>query len=427
MKIYKENDEVKFVIGKETIIGKVTTSYVSMRECTNYEVFNKLGIHSTENIQKFCSKHYRYDARSGAWPTCKSGDYEALSRLIHALQELCDKHNGWTLSPESTKELNIGDKVRITGNETDDPHKFKIGEVVIINDFNGSRYNCTNQKENWCVNPDCIEKIEDISNIQEPKVGDWVKCICNTEKYSSDYTVGNKYQITVIHEKQNEYYLIKSEKQSWWHEVPGKCFIPCESDVKTNEQIKVGDYVKCIGHSEEWSQKFEIGEKYEVLSADNKDSSIKVYNGISRLWVPKKDFILCNNESQDDSEWKVGDQYEDFDKTKINIGDKLIYIRSEVDKVGTLKDCTIGKIYTVDLIDSDGDPKIHDDRGDRLGIWGNKKKYFKKIINNQTTTINYVKSNSNNSFELPSSSPAISARQTPRGGIVSSSDLEIWI
>lgn len=365
MKIYKQGEEVTFTIGSETFTGTVIDSHVSIKNGSNNVVFNRLGINYDVRIA-FCSKHYGYKACDGRWPTCKSGDYQALSRLIHALQELCDKHNGWTLSPKPIKEI---------------------------------------------------------------KVRDWVKCICNTKAYSTDYVVGEKYQITVKHEYQEDYFKIRvsDSNDGWWHTIPGKCFIPCESDVESIEQVKVGDYVECISHSDQWSEKFVIGKSYEVLKVTSCDNLYLKINSDNCWYVSKKDFILCNPyEPQDNSEWKDGDQYEDFDKNKINIGDKLIYIRSGVQEVMVLKDCTVGKIYTVDLIDSDGDAKIHDDKGDSIGIWGNKKKYFKKIINNQTT-INYVKDNSNNSIELSEPFATISAREIARGSAIHCAEIQICI
>ena len=312
----------------------------------NRVIFDKLGIEIGERAD-FCSKYYGYKAgHHGAWPTCKSGDYEALSRLIHALQELCDKHNG----------------------------KFT----------------------------------------QEIKVGDWVKCISNDYTYAKNYIIGKKYQILEIDLKNViQKHLIKAEFGSdYWQEIPGNCFIPCETNEVTTEQVKVGDYVKCISHSDQWSKKFSIGNTYRVQAISQDSYSVADSRNIL-LWVPKQDFILCNDEVQDDLEWKVGD--------------KIQYVR-EADYRYGLNDCTVGNTYTIIRRNSKlNHPIIIDDVDDEVSLSKEERDCFKKI-NNQTTQLNYhVKSNSNNSFELPSSSPAISARQTPRGGIVSSSDLEVWI
>lgn len=238
------------------------------------------------------------------------------------------------------KKFKIGDKVRIIGNHSD-PHKFEIGEIVTIKTLHNNRYSCTNQKESWMVNIDCVAKIEDTIT-QEPKVGDWVKC---------------------------------------------------------------------TGHSDYWSTKFVIGQAYKVRAIIQNSYSVITSDGVA-LWVTNQDFILCNDELQDDSGWKIGD--------------KLQYIREGTYEMG-LNDCTVGMIYTIVKINRTlGYTVIIDDVEDTVVLSPEELKRFKKIINNQTT-INYVKDNSNNSFELPSSSPAISARQIARGGIVSSSDLEIWI
>ena len=300
------------------------------------------------------------------------------------------------------------DKVRIIRNHAD-PHKFQIGEIVTVRSYNNGRYDCTNGRQTWHVDEDCVEAVHNI------KVGDWVKCISNDYEYAKNYTIGKKYQILEIdlnhlvqkHQVQSEY------GKSYWQEVPGKCFIPCESNEVAMEQVKVGDYVKCISHSNMWSENYIIGNAYEVVSIQEHSIQLKQPNPKhGPLWVPKEDFVLCNPYEPEDSSWKVGD--------------KIQYITDEHAFPG-FYDCKVGNVYTINLVDEDGDYKFTDDAGDTVSIIGNERKIFKKIINNQTTTINYVKDNSNNSFELPSSSPAISARQTPRGGIVSSSDLEIWI
>lgn len=345
MKIYKEKEEVTFIIGSETFTGTILSTHVSIKNGNNHVVFNKLGI-NYNNRTEFCSKYYGYKAGGhGAWPTCKSGDYEALSRLIHALQELCDKHNGWTLSSQSTQEL---------------------------------------------------------------KVGDWVECISNDYTYAKNYIIGKKYRILQIDANNPvQKYLVEAEHgNDYWQEVPGKCFIPCESI----EQVKVGDYVKCISHSDYWSKKFVIGQAYKVRAIIQNSYSVITSDGVA-VWVSNQDFILCNDELQDDSEWKVGD--------------KIQYISDEHDFL-SFYDGKIGNVYSIYLVDEDGVCKFIDDADNAVSILRNERKLFKKIINNQKQQ-SYVKDNSNNSFELSSSSPAISARQTARGGIVSSSDLEIWI
>lgn len=275
MKIYKEKENVTFVIGSKTFEGYISKNHVCLVYTTNYAVFDALNIPSKK---EFCSKHYGYRADDGGWPECKSGDYEALSRLIHALQELCHEHND-----------------------------------------------------------------------------------------------------------------------------------------KSTQEINVGDWVKCISHNNDWSTRFTIGKIYEVKTI-NSGSDFNLYCSDTNctLWVEREDFVLCNPyEVQDDSGWKIGD--------------KLQYIREGTYEM-SLNDCTVGMIYTiVKMSRTLGYPVIIDDVEDTVSLSPEELKCFKKIINNQTTTINYVKDNSNTSFELPSSSPAISARQTPRGGIVSSSDLEIWI
>lgn len=160
MKIYKEKEDVTFKIGSKTFEGHLYQNHVCMKYNPNYAVFDALNI---PNKKEFCSKHYGYRADDGGWPECKSGDYEALSRLIHALQELCDKHNDKT-----TQKFSIGDKVRIIGNETTDPHRFEIGEIVTIEKI-GTRYYCSNQKDSWMVNIDCVVKIEDTITPEELK------------------------------------------------------------------------------------------------------------------------------------------------------------------------------------------------------------------------------------------------------------------
>lgn len=63
------------------------TMYDSYLYCEGHKnsiVFDKLGL----NAHDFCKKHYGYVPGGGEWPTCKSGDVEALHRVIKALNDI---------------------------------------------------------------------------------------------------------------------------------------------------------------------------------------------------------------------------------------------------------------------------------------------------------------------------------------------------
>ena len=331
MKIYKEQEEVSFTIGSKTFNGYILKNHVCIKNDTNSSVFNALGIKDRE---EFCSKYYGYKADCGGWPECKYGDYESLSRLIHALQELCNEHNKKPIQ----KFFNTGDKVRVIANHPD-PHRFKIGEIVTIKNYNntGDRYYCTKNEQAWHIDSNCIEKVEDITT-QVPNVGDWIKC---------------------------------------------------------------------ISHSNQWSEKFDIGRTYKVRAISQESYSISKFGNIE-FWVPKQDFVLCNDEPQDDSEWKVGDILECIDKT-----------------LSGLRDCTVGKCYKIYRFTTGKNPSIIDDNNDNVDLVAFRREGFKKIINNQKQQL-YVKDTSN-SIELCSTFGTISTGETYRGKAISSSGIEIWI
>lgn len=71
----------------------------------NSAIFDLLGL----NKQVFATKHYGYPAKSGGWPECRPYDFEALTRLVDALQEEI-KRQEQSKKPEPVEKVETSEK-----------------------------------------------------------------------------------------------------------------------------------------------------------------------------------------------------------------------------------------------------------------------------------------------------------------------------
>jgi len=144
-------------------------------------------------------------------------------------------------------------------------------------------------------------------------------------------------------------------------------------------KIKVGDWVKCISHKNKWSTRFTIGKIYYVKTI-NSGSDFNLYCSDTNctLWVEREDFVLyepeCVEPIQDNSEWKIGDS--------------IMYMSKEHSFNG-FQDCTVSNIYKIIDTFKNGNFKFIDDVGNSCKIQQRERIVFQKIINNQTTELNY--------------------------------------
>lgn len=92
--LLKHGETVTFVVGEKNLKYRVLYNFLAGINCeTNDLIFKLLGI---EDKNAFCTEFYGYKNNPGDFPSCKSGDYAALTRVYNALQELCDEYNGVT-------------------------------------------------------------------------------------------------------------------------------------------------------------------------------------------------------------------------------------------------------------------------------------------------------------------------------------------
>lgn len=91
------HDRVRFTIirneGTDTFDYTVFRTYLECDGKHNDIIFDKLSIDKT----KFCEKHYGYESENGNWPECEKDDFEALTRVVTALHELCNIKNKTTI------------------------------------------------------------------------------------------------------------------------------------------------------------------------------------------------------------------------------------------------------------------------------------------------------------------------------------------
>ncbi len=166
MEKYEYKDTVIFKIGAEEIKYVVNKSFLHSYNdiLENDYIFKRLNI---TNKEKFCKAAYGYVPIDSIFPECKRDDYDALNRVIEALQKECDEYNkkhsalyknGYTISEKETTVLRpkfkIGDKVRIlprNGNADDYPGMY----VDLMQSYAGTE----------CI----IEKIEVANEINKKR------------------------------------------------------------------------------------------------------------------------------------------------------------------------------------------------------------------------------------------------------------------
>lgn len=89
---YKYNDKVVFHLNGKDYYYYVNSTFLSNERGGNGAIFTDLGMDDDAKMN-FCSKAFGYPAKSGNCPTCNYHDFDALSRLIEAIEAECAKHS----------------------------------------------------------------------------------------------------------------------------------------------------------------------------------------------------------------------------------------------------------------------------------------------------------------------------------------------
>ncbi|AGO47912.1 hypothetical protein Phi40:1_gp047 [Cellulophaga phage phi40:1] len=97
----------------------VFDNHLSSVKNGNEQIFKMFGMYDDEEREAFCTKAYGYRAKFGMCPECRTGDYEALTRLVESLKDLESKEILRPKEDVSTKRYSKGDIV-----------KFELGEEV---------------------------------------------------------------------------------------------------------------------------------------------------------------------------------------------------------------------------------------------------------------------------------------------------------
>ena len=71
-----------YIDGKQLKYSVQSDHLCNVFRCNNAEIFSILGI---INRSDFCNSHYGYYDYGGDWPSCKLGDFAALTRVVKAL------------------------------------------------------------------------------------------------------------------------------------------------------------------------------------------------------------------------------------------------------------------------------------------------------------------------------------------------------
>ena len=75
-------DIVYFYVNNRHLKYSVQSDHLcNMFRCDNAEIFSILGIKKDD----FCRWHYGYEHNGGDWPSCKVGDFAALTRAVKVL------------------------------------------------------------------------------------------------------------------------------------------------------------------------------------------------------------------------------------------------------------------------------------------------------------------------------------------------------
>lgn len=116
-KYYKYGNVVTFKIENEEIKYQVDDSFLFILTPkeggphNNGYIFQKLNI---IDKKRFCKEAYGYVTNGGDFPQCKLDDYDALNRVIVALQKECDEYNkkhSTLYKNEDTVEFKINNKI----------------------------------------------------------------------------------------------------------------------------------------------------------------------------------------------------------------------------------------------------------------------------------------------------------------------------
>ena len=88
-----EGDEIVFYVrdgvDKKRLCYTIYSDYIGMTGGRNAEIFDLLGL----NIEEFAATHYGYEPLGGEFPTYRTGDYSALTRIVAGIYEVVETHN----------------------------------------------------------------------------------------------------------------------------------------------------------------------------------------------------------------------------------------------------------------------------------------------------------------------------------------------
>jgi hypothetical protein len=90
--LVKVDDRIVFRVRDESFEYRVFPTHLSNVEERNDAIFKALGMGDEEKM-RFCDRVYGYDAEGGSFPECKAKDYEALTNIVKALYDECNKIN----------------------------------------------------------------------------------------------------------------------------------------------------------------------------------------------------------------------------------------------------------------------------------------------------------------------------------------------
>jgi hypothetical protein len=90
--LVKYGDRIVFKVRDESFEYKVGCDHLINTEESNHAIFYALGIGDNKKM-KFCDEAYGYEAEFGSFPECKADDYEALTNVVKALHDECNKIN----------------------------------------------------------------------------------------------------------------------------------------------------------------------------------------------------------------------------------------------------------------------------------------------------------------------------------------------
>lgn len=93
-KLLKEHDKVLFTIGVVTYVYEVKQIgdnglFLNINSDNNDIIFKKLGV----NKNKLVKECYGYTPYGGHWPQAKTNDFEAITKLVNKLHDLCNVEN----------------------------------------------------------------------------------------------------------------------------------------------------------------------------------------------------------------------------------------------------------------------------------------------------------------------------------------------